>query len=210
MKQKQAPHRPRAPRLTIQITPERIEESKERDSSHCMIAEAVKAAYPGASRVSVDLQTIRFTDPQRHHRYTYLTPRTAQLSLIDFDQGDTPAPFSFVLRGGHVTYAGSQQTKRLQRALADGAEDDAAAAEAAERNRRVVTDAQRAASRANSQKAMLARQVLVSRAGEVDPSGKVPDRVGGAAPPVGKVRDPDGRSVPFARRRAFGLRALAR
>lgn len=93
-----------SPRVTIKIDREIIEAAKRRDSSHCMIAEAIKAAVPDAKSVSVDLASIRWTDPKRGLRYTYLTPRTAQLELIRFDQGDeTIEPFSFHLRGAMVT-----------------------------------------------------------------------------------------------------------
>src|SRR5258707_2331325 len=106
---------PRSPKVTIEITPDLIESSKERDSSHCMIAEAVKKAYLGAAFVSVDLQTIRFSDHNKGLRYTYLTPRSAQIALIEFDQGTTPEPFSFQLRGGQVTFGGSRPGLKAQR-----------------------------------------------------------------------------------------------
>jgi hypothetical protein len=76
-----------------------------------MIAEAVKLAVPGARYVSVDLQTIRFTDPTGEKRYTYLTPRRAQVALVNFDQGRAPEPFKVQLRGGVVTKAGSRAKK---------------------------------------------------------------------------------------------------
>lgn len=99
--------RPRAPRVTVQVTKEIIEAAEKRDSSHCMIAEAVKSAVPGATGVSVDLQTIRFTDPNRNLRYVYLTPRPAQVALVSFDQGIHTAPFSMVLRAAQVVRAGA-------------------------------------------------------------------------------------------------------
>jgi hypothetical protein len=69
-----------------------------------MIAEAVKAVVLGAGTVQVDLQTIRFTDPKKPFRYAYLTPRIAQVFLIDFDEGRTDIePFSFKLKRGMVT-----------------------------------------------------------------------------------------------------------
>lgn len=80
-----------------------IEEAKQRDSSHCMLAEAVRAALPGARFVGIDMQTMRFTDPIRPLRYVYLTPRVAQEALIAFDAGDELIPaFKCELRGGQV------------------------------------------------------------------------------------------------------------
>lgn len=98
---------PRSPRFTIEVTDEIIADGVERNSSHCVVAEAVKASYPDAKRVSVDLQTIRFSDYTKGLRYTYLTPRAAQVALVQFDQGIKPEPFKFQLRTGQVTKAGS-------------------------------------------------------------------------------------------------------
>lgn len=98
--------KPRAPHVKVTLTDEIIVDSIQRHSSHCMIAEAVKAVLPKAKAVSVDLQTIRFTDPEKSLRYTYLTPRRAQVALVQFDQGIRTEPFAFRLSGGHVTRAG--------------------------------------------------------------------------------------------------------
>lgn len=99
--------RPGAPRITVHVTKEVIDQSEQRDSSHCMIAEALKAAVretiPHVRGVSVDLATIRFSDPDRRLRYTYLTPRAAQVALVLFDQGKHNDPFTIFLRGAQVT-----------------------------------------------------------------------------------------------------------
>lgn len=59
---------------------------------------------PNASRVAVDLQSIRWTDAERGLRYTYLTPRLAQLKLLQFDQGDEDiTPFKMQLTDAIVT-----------------------------------------------------------------------------------------------------------
>lgn len=97
-----AEKRPRGPRLTVNITSEIIERSKQANSKACMIAEAIKEAFPAAKAVSVDLQTCRFTDTKRGLRYVYLTPRSAQKPLIDFDQGISPEPFETILKNAHV------------------------------------------------------------------------------------------------------------
>ncbi len=102
----------RAPRPNIVITDALIEQAKRRDSGHCMIAEAVKAAVPHARSVSVDLASIRWTDPESALRYTFLTPRVAQLALVQFDQGDENIePFSFRLRGALVTQSHMKKPK---------------------------------------------------------------------------------------------------
>lgn len=99
------PRAPRAPKLTVNVTAEHIERSMKRNSSHCMIAEAVLTAFPKARSVAVDLQSIRFTDPVRGLRFVYFTPRIGQLALLDFDQGVKPKPLSFVLVKGAVRRA---------------------------------------------------------------------------------------------------------
>lgn len=97
---------PRAPQLEVLVTEDHIAKALPRDSGHCMIADAVKAAFPWASRISVDLQTIRYSDIDKGFRYTYLTPRSAQVALVKFDQGLKPEPMRFRLRNGQVTRAG--------------------------------------------------------------------------------------------------------
>lgn len=103
---------PKSPQVAVSVTNEIINTSISADSSHCMIAEAVRAARPDAKAVAVDLQTIRFSDPQKGLRYIYLTPRIAQVPLLLFDQGIKPDPFDFVLRRGHVTNMAGNRVKR--------------------------------------------------------------------------------------------------
>ena len=87
-----------SPDVRIVIDEETIANSIRRTSSHCMIAEAIQKRYPAAKSVSVELATISWTDPAKRLRYTYLTPRSAQIGLIHFDRGEVPEPFSFRLR----------------------------------------------------------------------------------------------------------------
>lgn len=169
---------PRAPRLTIEVTSEIIERSRPRDSRHCMIAEALREAYPDAQKVSVDLATIRFTDPQKGLRYTYLTPRIGQEALVQFDTAVLPAPFSMALRGAMVTRA-------FKRATAATLSDE-------QRHQR-----SEAGKRGNAVKKA---RLLERNKGQ----GSVPDRIGGQTPPLQRTKD----DVPFSRRRAYGIRAL--
>lgn len=162
---------PMAPRITVELTQEAIDDGISRDSGHCMFAEAIKASFPQAQKVSVDLQTMRFSDLAKGYRYTYLTPRIAQLALLNYDHGTKPEPFSFQLRNGHVTRAGSREKRRLQ--LSSGR------------------------AKAKIAKAQLSKATLVVT--KQDALGGVPRAVGGKTPPT----------TPFARRRAFGLRAIA-
>jgi hypothetical protein len=97
---------PLGPRVHVAVKAETINTSMRANSSHCMIAEAIKLAVPEAKHVAVDISTIRWSDPAKGLRYVYLTPRVAQEALVDFDEGTPPSPFSFILRGAHVSRAG--------------------------------------------------------------------------------------------------------
>jgi hypothetical protein len=100
---------PGSPRVNVKIDDHLINMAVQNDSGHCMIAEGVKLAWPGARHVSVDLQTIRFSDPVTRMRYTYLTPRIAQKALCEFDEGIRPEPIVFQLREGQVTRSGRKR-----------------------------------------------------------------------------------------------------
>ena len=84
-------------RIALEVTQEIITNAIRSDSSHCVIADALQAAVPDARRVSVDLATIRFSDPISRKRYVYLTPAAAQAVLVNFDQGINPEPFTLLL-----------------------------------------------------------------------------------------------------------------
>jgi hypothetical protein len=97
-------------RLEVEITAEVINAATRADSSHCMIADAIKAQVPGATRIAVDLQSIRFTDRKRGVRYLYLTPARAQVALLRFDQGETVEPF--VLKSPRPSQVTAASTSR--------------------------------------------------------------------------------------------------
>lgn len=101
-----------SPKVHVQVTQEIIDKAQRRDSSHCMIADAVAAAVPNARYISVDLATIRFTDPNAGVRYVYLTPRSAQAALLAFDQGEPTEPFGLRLQGAHVLATGAARQAR--------------------------------------------------------------------------------------------------
>lgn len=103
------------PRVSVKVTQDIIEAAVPRDSGHCMVADAVKATVPNARSVAVDLQTIRWSDPKLGRRFTYLTPRTAQVALINFDQGTRPEPFEFQLRNAQSTPLKSTKIKEHAR-----------------------------------------------------------------------------------------------
>src|SRR6266478_3170476 len=95
----------KAPRFTIKVSQERIDTSVERDSAHCMFADAIGDCIPSSERRSVDLQTIRWSDKNTGKRYVYLTPRKVQEYIINFDAGakEKITPFEVVLKNGQTT-----------------------------------------------------------------------------------------------------------
>lgn len=79
------------PRVMVDITKAIIDESIRNNSSHCMVAEAIRLAVPGARRVAVDIFTCRFTDPHwpRLHcrdcdcdHFWYSVPQTRNSDLV--------------------------------------------------------------------------------------------------------------------------------
>lgn len=82
-------------RITVNVTGPLIERATQRDSRHCMIAEAIQAENPHFKNISVDLSTIRWTNPRTRKRYIALTPEPAAAALVEFDQGRTVEPFTF-------------------------------------------------------------------------------------------------------------------
>jgi hypothetical protein len=65
-----------------------IDAAMERNSSHCATADAINEQVPEARHISVDLQTIRWTDSRKGVRYVFLTPYAIQTDIIiPFDQG---------------------------------------------------------------------------------------------------------------------------
>lgn len=113
----------RAPRLDFIVPAELIATACKRNSSHCMIAEALQAAIPAARFVSVDLATIRFTDEAAGWRYIYLTPRPAQAALLAFDQGEPIEPFRVAIRAAQMLPTGSARKARRAQEVETAAQE---------------------------------------------------------------------------------------
>lgn len=82
--------------MKIPVTTEQITTAKQRDSRHCMIADAIRERLK-ASYISVDIQAIKFSVPDKDTRFVYLTPPEVQRAIIAFDAGRPIKPFSFCL-----------------------------------------------------------------------------------------------------------------
>lgn len=179
--------KPPTPRVTIPVTREIIERSEQRDSSHCMIAEAIRRAVPGASAIAVDLQSIRWSDPVLRLRYVYMTPPHCQIALVAFDQGIHTDPFSFTLSRAQVLPMGppGEREARRQRAIARGAP---------------AKQTPPAMPPSPTGGVPGATKVFVAGHG----ANQVPSIVGGKAPPTGALTN----TVYKGKRRAFGVRTL--
>jgi len=107
----------------ITVSQEDIAAAKKGNSGHCMIADAIRRANGNAKNVSVDVQTVRWTDRRNGIRYVWLTPVTAQEALIKFDQGIAPSPFAFRLNShpiaetlaGHPSPPGTGRPRKKPR-----------------------------------------------------------------------------------------------
>jgi hypothetical protein len=141
---------------------------------------ATEAAAAAASPVVKAAQA----DEQAAWAEPYLTPRIAQVPLLQFDQGIMPEPFRFVLRHGHVL---TMQGRRKARPATQG--------DARTPKQRTALTKARAVRDAG-----LAKAKLVPRSRTATSTAGTIERSGGKAPPT----------TAFAHRRAFGLRALGR
>jgi hypothetical protein len=83
-------------RWTVEITQDDIDRAHQNDSYRCVIATSLARQIPDATKIEVDIQTIRFT--RGGERLIYLTPYTAAGYVVAFDAGDEIEPFSFSLR----------------------------------------------------------------------------------------------------------------
>ncbi len=190
----------RAPQLDFPVTAEIIEDAVPQDSAHCMIADALKAAMPEAQSVSVDLATIRFTDPKRGRRYIYLTPIPAQVALLDFDKGDKPEPFTVKCHAAQIveTKKARGERKAASASIPEGPQTPAAGSSPS------IPEAPDGMP-APSHHAKL----VANPAG----GGTVPIKVGGTLPPLGPLArgagtNKTGPRYRTGRKRSFGLRAM--
>lgn len=90
--------------MKIEVTKAHVEQAVQRDSHHCMIADAIRDQTK-AKYILVDVQSIRWSNLRTGKRYTYLTPMVAQQAIIAFDRGERMAPFTFHLQAPVTTRA---------------------------------------------------------------------------------------------------------
>jgi hypothetical protein len=109
-------------RFTFDVTAKDIEKSRigggEGDSFRCMTVAAIARQIPSASRIEVDLQTIRWTDETG--RRVFLTPYEVAGYVVAFDAGEEIHPFRFTLRNSVPALQRKAKTpgaKRVSRAV---------------------------------------------------------------------------------------------
>jgi hypothetical protein len=85
-------------RFKLFITRELITDAVQRQSAHCLIAEAIRQQVPNACMVTVDMRTTRWSNPVTEERFVYLTPQLAQSIIIKFDQGIEIEPTEISMR----------------------------------------------------------------------------------------------------------------
>lgn len=88
--------------IKVEVTKENIGRAIERDSHHCMVADAIRDRLKWATFIQVDTQSIRFNNRKQGKRYIYLTPPEAQKAIVLFDQGIKIRPFNFTLSQGYM------------------------------------------------------------------------------------------------------------
>ena len=100
----------------VVVTQKHIDIATRGDSSHCMIAIAIKEQFPGVTAIAVDLATIRYSLPDKRERHIFLTPFSAQQALLDFDNGVTVVPLKFRLpKAAHIIPMGNRGKARVRK-----------------------------------------------------------------------------------------------
>lgn len=97
----------------IKVTQDDINEGVRDQSAHCIVATAIGRQIPDATRISVDVQDIRFTIGEE--RLVFPTPRSVAAYVIAFDAGDFDQikPITVVLRDGRVMERKPRTATRL-------------------------------------------------------------------------------------------------
>jgi hypothetical protein len=180
-------------RAEISVEQKHLDAALRANSSHCAIAMAIADAVPNARRISVDLQTIRWTDCKTGVRYCFLTPHIAQTDvIIPFDQGLECKPVSFKMRPAWITRIGAKRDVPEQDQL-KGTGLKVAGEQPPEETKRPLI------AYAGKEKPEPRKPYKRRAISETKPDGTIPVCLGGKLPP---------RSV--LARREFGLRALKR
>lgn len=199
---------PPAPKLSIDVSAETIKNSVRKDSRSCMIADSIKLSVPGATYPMADIQTIRFT--KDGYRFTYLTPRTVQWKLIQYDQGEEEIePFRFQLRTGTTTRAGGRAAAKNKQPYQARTP---AQHEATEKAMAASPKGFRADGEQPKRKRVRRESPAKLVLGPGTATSGIPQIRGGRVPPVAPLAGGPGISavIPKSAQRQYGLRAMDR
>lgn len=178
---------------TIRVEQRDIDRAIRKSSSRCVVALAVARQIPDASRIEVDVQTIRFT--QGDERRTFIVPPAVAGYVCDFDAGDEISPFAFRLRTDRevitrkpvLTEAGLERAKARDRVNQAKRGVTKAAAIAADPN---ASPEARTAARATVRKQKAKAKAAAEAKAKVDAehAGKpTTESTAGANPPMPRV-----------------------
>jgi hypothetical protein len=192
----------------VEVTQADIDKGIRKDSAACVVATAIARAFPDATRINVDLQTVRFTS--NGERQVFLTPPPVIGYVVAFDAGEDIHPFGFRLRYDQMVNVRRKRKTEAGRAKAR-AREKVRRAEArhtstqqrlagldveAEAERRKARASERAA-RTERREAVAERDaVMAAYAGQVE------------AEPSDTTRRPSPGRVFARKERAYGLRLL--
>jgi hypothetical protein len=179
----------------ISVLEKHFTEALAKNSSHCAIAFAIRDAVPTARRISVDLQTIRWTDSKRGVRYCFLTPTVAQHDvIIPFDQGEECKPVTFKMKPAFITRIGARRnhTPEQQQLRGTGLKVAEEPAPECKPPTKLIPYAGKETEKEKRRERR--RKISLTK-----PDGTIPTTLGGKLPPVSVLA-----------RREFGLRALRR
>jgi hypothetical protein len=81
--------------IRVQVNEGDIKKAETNNSMRCVVAQAIARTIPDATRIDVDVQSIRWS--REGERFVYLTPYSVQGYVVAFDAGEEIQPFTFVL-----------------------------------------------------------------------------------------------------------------
>ena len=79
----------------IEVLQKDIDQADPKKSGRCVVATAIARCVPDATRIEVDIQTVRFT--RDGERFVYVTPYPVTGYVVAFDRGESIHPFTFRL-----------------------------------------------------------------------------------------------------------------
>jgi hypothetical protein len=110
--------------MTVDVRQENVDTAIRGKSTKCMIVQAIERAYPTLTRIVVQKNDVRVTDPDRNVIYTFDMAPLARAAILKWDMGEQVEPFAFKLRHpiirtrmkkqhtGHMGTAGNKPATR--------------------------------------------------------------------------------------------------